>query len=556
MDDELWQLAERYWDTVLEFAPTMATMLGDHRFDNLIEDVSADTEQRTVNTWRRLQQQVAAIDIARLDTGDRVTHSLLLADLDRAVTELEWRPTEMGAGQMDGVHARLLTLISQIAAPRPDDAAALSQRHRQIGDLLDHAVQRFCDGLAAGRTPARVTIERSLNQLDAYLATELATDPFTTVTGPEGWDGEAGWREELAEITREVIRPAFHRYRDVLATELLPNSRPGEQAGLCWLGDDGADIYHRLIRCHTTVSGLDPEEIHQLGLTELHRLRDEYAALGSRLLGTTDTETLFTRLRTDPDLRYRDAGQILAQTRRCLDAATAVAGEWFGRLPAHPCEIVAVPHYLAADAPAAYYYPPAADGTSPGTYFVNVASPHTQCRYETAAVVFHEAIPGHHLQLGVAAESVQLPRFQRQSWANTAFVEGWALYAERLAAEMNLYNDDLDLLGMLAGDSLRSCRLVVDTGLHAKGWTRQQAIDFMAAHTPNSIGEITVEVDRYIDIPGQALGYKIGQLEIQQQRIRTAKRLGHRFDLPAFHDAILSAGAIALPMLSPLADTL
>ncbi|WP_245649628.1 DUF885 domain-containing protein [Nocardia shimofusensis] len=556
MDRELWRLAEHYWDTVLEFAPTTATMLGDHRFDDRIEDVSVEAEQRTMQAWRRIQQQVVAIDASRLDPADHLARDLLLADIARAVTELEWRPVEMSAGQMGGVHARLLTSLSQITAPHAIAAEALAQRHRQIGALLDEAARRFRDGLGVGRAPARVTIERSINQIDSYLASELSADPFVTVTGPEGWMGEPAWRNELAEIAQEVVRPAFHRYRDMLATELLPYSRPGERAGLCWLGDDGAEIYHRLIRCHTTMLGLDADDIHRIGSAELDRLREEYARVGHRQFGTTDTELIFARLRQDPDLRYRDGAEILARTRRYFDAAAAAAADWFGRLPTHPCEIVAVPDYLAADSPAAYYYPPAADGSSPGTYYVNLHNAEGQARYETAAVVFHEAVPGHHLQLALAAESTDLPRFQRQSWANTAFVEGWALYAERLAHEMGLYDDDLDLLGMLAGDSLRSCRLVVDTGLHAKGWSRQQAIDFMSAHTPNSIEEITVEVDRYIDIPGQALGYKLGQLEIQRQRARASERLGRRFDLRAFHDAVLAAGALTLPTLAAIADTL
>ncbi|WP_040801806.1 DUF885 domain-containing protein [Nocardia higoensis] len=556
MDQQLWRLAEHYWDTVLEFAPTTATMVGDHRFDDCIEDVSVESEQRMMRAWRRIQQQVEALDSSRLGPADQLTRDLLLADIDRAVTELEWRPVELGAGQMGGVHARLLTSLSQIAAPDASAADALVRRHRQIGDLLDEAARRFRDGLSAGRTPARVTIERSINQIDSYLASELSTDPFTTVTGPDGWKGEPAWRNELAEITREVVRPAFHRYRDMLATELLPHSRSGERAGLCWLGDDGVEIYQRLVRCHTTTPGLDADDIHQVGLAELDQLREEYAQVGRRQFGTTDTEVIFTRLRQDPDLRYRDGAEILARTHRYFDAATAAAGQWFGRLPTQPCEIVAVPDYLAADSPAAYYYPPAADGAAPGTYYVNLHNAQGQGRYETAAVVFHEAVPGHHLQLALAAESTALPRFLRQSWANTAFVEGWALYAERLAHEMGLYGDDLDLLGMLAGDSLRSCRLVVDTGLHAKGWSRRQAIDFMTTHTPNSIEEIAIEVDRYIDIPGQALGYKLGQLKIQRQRARTSERLGHRFDLPAFHDAVLSVGALTLPTIAAVADTL
>lgn len=212
-----------------------------------------------------------------------------------------------------------------------------------------------------------------------------------------------------------------------------------------------------------------------------------------------------------------------------------------------------VPDFLAATVPAAFYYPPAADGSRPGIYFVNQHQPETRSRYGTAAVTFHEAIPGHHLQLTIASELDHLPRFQRQSFSNTAFVEGWGLYAEQLADEMGLYPDPLARLGMLTYDSLRSCRLVVDTGLHAKGWTRQQGIDYMSAHVPVSLAEIEVEVDRYIAMPGQAVAYKIGQNEILRQRAHTAERLGDRFDIKTFHDRVLSAGAVSLPVLKELA---
>ena len=246
----------------------------------------------------------------------------------------------------------------------------------------------------------------------------------------------------------------------------------------------------------------------------------------------------------------------MSDARRALGAAVAEMGNWFGRLPKESCDIVPVPDFLAADAPAAYYFPPAADGSRPGTYFVNQHEPTGRSRYETAAVAYHEAIPGHHLQLTIANELDQLPRFQRQSFANTAFVEGWALYTERLADEMGLYADDLDRVGMLAADSWRSCRLVVDTGIHAKGWSRRQAIDFMVENAPVGLAEIEVEIDRYIAIPGQAVAYKVGQLEIRRQRRLAAERLGAAFDIKAFHDVVLGSGSVSLPVLRELVATL
>jgi uncharacterized protein (DUF885 family) len=562
---ELHALAEEYWESVLQAAPSLATLLGDRRFDDRIEDLSVEAEDRLRANWQRLLRRVDALDPTALEPSDRVTRSLLRTELARGIEGLSLRLTEMASDQMDGVHAGLLTMAPQVNAPAPDNARDLAERHRQIGRLLDQAIERFRAGVAAGRAPARLTIERSLNQLDGYLASDLDEDPFVTLPGPADWDGEAAWREELAEIAREVIRPGFQRYREMLAGELLPASRPDDRCGLCWLdgdpeeavarGTEGDTIYRSLIRQHTTVDDLDADEIHALGLTELDRLRAEYADVGTRLFGTADLAEIFRRLREDPELRYTTGDEIMGDARECLAAATAAMGSWFGRLPQADCDIKPVPDFLAADAPAAYYFPPAAGGSRPGAYFVNRSDPGERSRYETASVAFHEAIPGHHLQLSIANELEHLPRFQRHSFSNTAFVEGWALYTERLADEMGLYRSDLDRIGMLAGDSWRSCRLVVDTGLHAKGWSRQQAVDFMVANAPVGVEEIKVEVDRYVAMPGQALAYKVGQLEIQRLRRAMEQHVGSGFDIKAFHDTVLGSGSVSLPVLCELLDT-
>jgi uncharacterized protein (DUF885 family) len=371
--------------------------------------------------------------------------------------------------------------------------------------------------------------------------------------GPEGWDGTDAWRAELADIVESDIRPALRRYRQVLADELAPAARPDDKAGLCWL-DDGAELYATLVRQHTSLD-LDPEAIHAIGMEEVtERLPGEYAEVGGRLFGTTDVAEIFDRLRTDPELLYANGEEIMDDARRCLAAAKAEMGKWFGRLPVADCEIQPVPEFLAPSSPAAYYFPPAADGSRPGGYFVNVHQPETKNRFETASVAYHEAIPGHHLQLAISTELDDLPAFRKFSWSHTAYVEGWALYTERLADEMGLYATDLDRLGMLAGDSWRACRLVVDTGLHAMGWSRQQAIDFMVANAPVGLDEIAVEVDRYVAIPGQALAYKVGQREITRLRADAEARLGDRFDIRGFHDAVLSGAAVSLPVLAGIVE--
>ena len=550
--DELIGLADEYWDAVMEANPSTATLLGDHRFDDRIEDISVEAQDAQKSTWQALLARVEALPAEGLDATDRVTRSMLRVELARAIEDVDHRLTELWSDQMDGVHATLLTSAPEMAASTPESADALVARLRQVGHLLDQAADRFRAGLGAGRTPARVVMERSLNQVDGYLASDLADDPFLTIGAPEGWGGEAAWRDALADAIRESVRPGFQRYRDVLANELLPLARPDERCGLSWLGTDGVGLYRTFIAKHTTLDDLSAEEVHQVGLDEVERLAGEYAEVGGRLFGTSDVGEVFARLRDDPALRYAAADEIVADNERCIADATAAMGDWFGRLPVGECAVKPVPDFLAPDAPAGYYFPPAADGSRPGAYFVNTYDPAERPRSETASIAFHEAIPGHHLQLAIANELTHLPLFQRQSLGNTAFVEGWALYAERLAGEMGLYRDDVELLGMLAGDSWRSCRLVVDTGLHALGWSRQQAIDYVLANAPVGEELVAVEVDRYIAIPGQALSYKVGQLEIMRLRAEAEQAQGDAFDVRAFHDTVLGSGTVSLPVLREL----
>ncbi|MBK5222635.1 MAG: DUF885 domain-containing protein [Acidimicrobiia bacterium] len=257
-------------------------------------------------------------------------------------------------------------------------------------------------------------------------------------------------------------------------------------------------------------------------------------------------------MREDPGLRFGSADEIVSLAEATLERATAAMAGWFGRLPQAPCRVEPVPQFLAADAPGAYYFPPTADGSRPGTYFVNRRNPTDQSRVEAESIAFHEAIPGHHLQLALANELDGLPTFRRLDSGSTAYVEGWALYAERLADEMGLYSDDIARLGMLAGDSWRAGRLVVDTGIHALGWSRQRARDYLFERSPVGVDELEAEIDRYVAIPGQAVAYKTGQREIASLRAGAAAELGSRFDIAGFHDTVLGSGGVTLPVLGEL----
>jgi uncharacterized protein (DUF885 family) len=541
-------LSAEYWEKQLEHSPLLAAYLGDHRYDDRADDYSVEAEHTRREQWVALRDRLAAVAQGTLNESDRVTEELLRGELRDVIRRIDLRLVELASDQMQGAHAELLMLAGQLKAPEPQHAQMAVTRIAELARMLDQAAARYRAGAAAGRSPALINVNRSLRQVDSYLGSPLDVDPFVRLAGPQGWDGEQAWRATLTEAVRDVLRPAFARYRDVYAEELAAVARSDEQPGLAHLAE-GEQLYHALIELHTGLA-LTADELHDSGLEQVTgALRVEFAQVGERAFGTSDVNEIFDRLLNDPSLRYRDGDQILDHARQCLEKAQAAMGDWFGLLPQAPCALSPVPDFLAPDVPAAYYMPPAADGSRPGEYFVNLNEPSERGRYSTASIAYHEAIPGHHLQLAIAAERSDLPAFRRLTWGHSAFVEGWALYTERLADDMGLYDDDLDRLGMLSSDAWRACRLVVDTGLHARGWTRQQAIDFMVEHVPMDRDAIAVEVDRYIGMPGQALSYKVGQREILQLRTWARDQLGPGFDISGFHDAVLGAATISLPVL-------
>ena len=553
-DDMLRQLADEYWDTVLECNPTTATLLGDHRFDDRIEDFSAAAEAEYRGKWALILRRASAVGPGSLDVDDAVTRGQLIAETGDAIALTDAHMVELTSDQMTGFHVGLIQSLPMMSAPDEISATMMLERFRQVPDALEQLSERFLEGAAAGRTPAAICVSRSVNMIEGYLSSPLDDDVLVTLTGPshsEGqadWDGEDAWRSELRRMAAEVVRPAYRRFADVLTGQLLPVSRDDDHCGLSWLAD-GPELYAALVAHHTSLD-LPPEEIHAMGMEEVTRkLPAEYAEVGGRLFGITDPGAVLDRLRQDPSLRYRTADEIMTDARDAFESASAAMAGWFGRLPQAPCTIEPVPDFLAPDSPTAYYFPPPGDGSRGGTYFVNTDKPANKARYETASIAFHEAIPGHHLQLAIAMELTGLPRFRRFSLSNTAYVEGWGLYSERLAEEMGLYRNDLDRMGMLAADSMRACRLVVDTGIHALGWDRARAIDFMVANSPMSVEEVEVEIDRYIGMPGQALAYKLGQREIFRLREAARVELGDGFEIKGFHDAVLGSGAVSLPVL-------
>jgi len=342
------------------------------------------------------------------------------------------------------------------------------------------------------------------------------------------------------------VRPALQRYADVLESVVLPKARGPEASGLAAL-PMGEACYAARIR-HFTTLDLDAEAIHAIGEEAIAKTDAEIVELAKEALSVDTLEAALAKLRSDPALYFDSAEEVEAAAEASLAAAKAKMGSFFGRLPKADCVVRRVPDYEAPYTTIAYYRPPHADGSKPGEYFVNVLAPETRPRYQARVLAMHESIPGHHLQIAIAQELPEVPAFRKHG-GFTAFVEGWGLYAERLAAEMDLYETDLDRVGVASFDAWRGGRLVVDTGLHALGWSRDRAKAYLRAHTALAESNIDNEVDRYINWPGQALAYKLGQLKIRQLRARAEEQLGDRFALPAFHDRVLEAGAVTLPVL-------
>jgi uncharacterized protein (DUF885 family) len=340
--------------------------------------------------------------------------------------------------------------------------------------------------------------------------------------------------ERFAAFVREVARPL---------------ARPQDRAGLCCL-PDGATLYDITLRIHTSLP-LTAQAIHETGLAEVARINAETRELGGRVLGTTDLATIQARLRSDPALHFTTREDVEAKAVEALRRAEEAVPRWFGILPRTPCTVKRIEEHEEKFSTIAYYRQPATDGSRDGTYYINTYAPDTRPRYEAEALAFHEAVPGHHTQIAIAQELSGLPEFRKHT-GPTAYVEGWALYTERLCNEMGLYSGDLDRIGMLSFDSWRACRLVVDTGLHALGWSRQRAIDYMLANSSLAANNIENEVDRYITWPGQATAYKTGQLEILRLRAEARARLGAAFDIKRFHDVVLGSGAVGLLTLGEL----
>ncbi|MEK7252583.1 MAG: DUF885 domain-containing protein [Actinomycetota bacterium] len=541
MNKPLNDLAVEYWEYVMKTEPTDALMLGDHRYDDRFEDLSRGAEDADIAARRDFAKRAKAVDPGTLTTDEKITREVLIFLTEAQADLQEMRPAEWNVSHTIGLQAMMPVVVPQLTLLEPAHAEAMIPKLRGLATAFEDAAARLREGVAGGMVPMRSTAEKSADQVDALLALPAAGHPLGLFRAPAGWLGEATWRAEIEKTLIASVFPALKMWRDTVADHVVPASRSDDQPGLPYL-KNGEESYRRAIALYTTTDR-SAASIHQIGLDQIAKLGDEYRTLGAEVLGTSNLDEIFTRLRDDPALHFSDGPSIIAASETAMAKAKAAMGGWFGRLPKADCVVAETP-----TGPTAFYFRPAADGSRPGTFFVNTADPTRWGRYEIESMAYHEGIPGHHLQLAIAGELDNIPEFRKRAFI-AAYGEGWGLYTERLADEMGLYSGPLERIGMLSADSMRAGRLVVDTGLHAMGWTRQQAIDYFRNNSPMTQTTIEAEVDRYIALPGQALAYMIGRLEIQRMRTEAEKKMQERFDIKGFHDTVLGSGLVPLSTL-------
>ncbi len=544
-------LAADYWDTFLEIDPVFATTVGDQRFDARLPVMTAEERATAHARLADLLRRLDALPVPGDAPSTAVTRSALRESLAGDLALLDTGLAAWNVDPLDGLPAHLLQVPEVQRHGTPAEREAMVARWHAMGAYTDaHAAslrRSLGDGLVACASP----VDRVVDGLSGLLATPDEAWPFLAPLADPAHARDAAFANGLRGAVARQIRPAFARLHATLADTIRPAARPPERPGLCHVpGGDAA--YGRLVRVHTSLDR-SPDELHRTGLAEIERIDAEMEALAARAIGTRSRAEAIARLRADPDLHFTSRDEVHAKAVEALTRANAAIPAWFGRLPQAPCVVVDMAAHEEEHNTIAYYRQPAEDGSRPGQYHLNTSHPGTRPRYEAEVLAYHESVPGHHLQIAIAQELGDLPAFRRHL-GPTAFFEGWGLYTERLADEMGLYSGDLDRIGVLSFDAWRASRLVVDTGMHAMGWTRAQAIEFMLDHTALAPNNIANEVDRYIVIPGQALAYKTGQLELLRLRAEARARLGAGFDIRAFHDTVLENGAIALPTLRAIVE--
>ncbi|ONI84263.1 hypothetical protein ALI144C_15295 [Actinosynnema sp. ALI-1.44] len=536
-------LADELVEIIADEDPLLATMYGIGDTDSALADLSEEAEGRLRARAAAAATRARELDDRLLPAADRVTRAVVQQQAEAVVHRLDSRAVEYTVTHhFVAPAARVFHYLPRVRIADGDQAEAYLRRLSAFSGYLAAAANRHVGGTVAGRLPVGRLTRAATVQLDRALALG-ADDPLLDPIRHEGMERYA---DEGLRLLETEIRPALARYRAVLGG-IAPSARDDDKPGLCWI-TGGESIYASLIRVHTDTDHA-ARVLHRTGERLVADLRAEIEQCGARLFGSRGVDEVFRRLRDDRTLRWRDGQEMLDAARTAIRKAESEAPNWFTVVPEQRCVVEPVAPAEEAAVPSAMYLMPSPDGTRPGTYSTNISHPTERYRHAAEAMAFHEAVPGHHLQVTRAQGRRDLPMLRRLP-LSTAYVEGWGLYAERLADEMGLYSDELSRLGMLVFDAMRAVRLVVDTGLHAEGWSRARAVDYLRANTAIPEVEVGAEVDRYVALPGRALAYMVGRMEITRIRTAAQDALGDRFDIRAFHDVLLSGGTLPMPVLA------
>ena len=541
-----------YWEDQLKHDPELASSIGDLRYNDQISDYSVAAINDELAREQRFLLRLAAIDPTGFTDQEKTSQELLIRQFEEDQEAAEFKEWEMPLTQMDGIHAQYPRLVAELSFTTVKDYDDWIARLHALPHAFDQVTTNMSIGMDDHRVPPKFLLEKALEQVkqlanqkpeDSPLAMPLKSFP-AAISAAE----QARIRAEtLYAISKEVL-PAYARFARFLEVSYIPAGR--DQPGIAAL-PDGSKYYQFLIK-RTTTTNLTAAQIHQIGLDEVGK--DEAAMLAiAQKLGFKDLASFRASLKTNPKLHPASADALLAAYRGYLGPMQARLPQLFGTLPKAPFEVATVPDYAAKTSALAYYEEGTPDGSRPGRLFIDTYDAAHRNLYSVESVAYHEGIPGHHLQISIAQEMTGVPEF-RKFEGFTAYVEGWAFYSEHLGKDIGLYQDPYSDYGRLENETWRAIRLVVDTGVHSEGWTRDQMVQYFRDHSAIDEPSMQAEVDRYIAWPSQALAYKIGQLKILELRDRAQKALGDKFDIRAFHDQVLDAGALPLDVLEHRID--
>jgi uncharacterized protein (DUF885 family) len=550
--EDLHRMFDEAWERTLLENPTFASSLGDRRYNDRWPDLTLEAIERSHAQDVALLGRIERFDASSLPPAERVNYEIFKRQYRDRVRGHAFRAFLMPIDQRGGVQTAD-ELVEQLRFETVRDYEDWIARLASIGPYVDQTIALLRAGVVERRVQPRIIMERVPDQIAAQLVDDPAQSPFYAPFRDFADAVPAADRERLAAAARAAIAdsvvPAYGRLAKYFNETYLPACR--DTIGASAL-PDGAEWYAHLARYYTTLD-LTPAEIHELGLKEVARIRAGMEKIIDELDFRGDFQAFLQFMRTDPQFYYEDPQALLEGYRATAKRIDPELVKLFGHLPRTPYGVRPIPDKIAPDTTTAYYQAPAGDGSRAGYYYVNLYRPEVRPKYEMEVLTVHEAVPGHHLQLAIQQELGALPNFRRYD-GFTAFVEGWGLYSESLGDELGLYQDPYSKFGQLTYEMWRAVRLVVDTGMHVQGWTRDRAIQFFKENAAKTEADIVNEIDRYIAWPGQALAYKIGELKIKELRARAEERLGERFDIRAFHDTVLGSGSVPLDVLEANVD--